>query len=121
MGPLGFEGVFRRACEVTMTVMRDQKDPLMSVLRTLIYDPLVEWSKPSRSRSTVVAESGEVNNGKAQVHVRDIEQRLQGILKTKHKARGLPLSIEGHVDYLIREATDPKNLCQMYVGWASYL
>ncbi|XP_071844608.1 serine/threonine-protein kinase ATR-like isoform X2 [Apostichopus japonicus] len=121
MGPLGFEGVFRRACEVTMTVMRDQKDPLMSVLRTLIYDPLVEWSKPSRSRSTVVAESGEVNNEKAQVHVRDIEQRLQGILKTKHKARGLPLSIEGHVDYLIREATDPKNLCQMYVGWASYL
>lgn len=121
MGPLGFEGVFRRACEVTMTVMRDQKDPLTSVLRTLIYDPLVEWSKPSRSRSTALAESGEINNKKAQVHVRDIEQRLQGILKTKHKARGLPLSIEGHVDYLIREATDPKNLCQMYVGWAAYL
>ncbi|KAJ8029668.1 Serine/threonine-protein kinase ATR [Holothuria leucospilota] len=121
MGPLGFEGVFRRACEVTMTVMRDQKDPLMSVLKTLIYDPLVEWSKPSRSRTTALTESGEINNEKAQVHVRDIEQRLQGILKSKNKTRGLPLSIEGHVDHLIREATDPKNLCQMYVGWASYL
>ena len=29
MGPMGYEGVFRRACEVTLRVMRDQSDPLM--------------------------------------------------------------------------------------------
>ncbi|XP_030832739.1 serine/threonine-protein kinase ATR-like [Strongylocentrotus purpuratus] len=121
MGPMGYEGVFRRACEGTMKVMRDQRDPLMSVLKTFIYDPLVEWSKPSRGRSNALSESGEINNEKALVHVRDIEQRLQGILKIKNKSRTLPLSIEGHVDHLIREATDKKNLCLMYIGWAAYM
>ena len=29
MGPMGYEGVFRRACEVTLRVMRDERDPLM--------------------------------------------------------------------------------------------
>lgn len=28
-GPLGVEGIFRRSCEVTLRVMRDQMDPLM--------------------------------------------------------------------------------------------
>ncbi|XP_041465563.1 serine/threonine-protein kinase ATR-like [Lytechinus variegatus] len=121
MGPMGYEGVFRRACEGTMKVMRDQRDPLMSVLKTFIYDPLVEWSKPSRGRSNALSESGEINNEKALVHVRDIEQRLQGILKNKNKSRTLPLSIEGHVDHLIREATNKKNLCEMYIGWAAYM
>lgn len=29
MGPMGTEGLFRRACEVTMRLMRDQREPLM--------------------------------------------------------------------------------------------
>ncbi|XP_070572431.1 serine/threonine-protein kinase ATR-like isoform X2 [Ptychodera flava] len=121
LGPMGHEGIFRRACEVTMKVMRDQTDPLISVLKTLIYDPLVEWSKPTRGRASVLTESGEINNEKAMTHVKDIEQRLQGKLKNKNKTRGLPLSVEGHVHYLIQEATDERNLCQMYIGWAPFL
>lgn len=121
MGPLGAEGIFRRSCEVTLRVMRDQTDPLMSVLRTFIYDPLVEWSKSSKGRSTAAVESGEIRNEKAQTHVNNIEDRLRGILKSKTKPRGLPLSVDGHVSHLIKEATDEKNLCQMYIGWAAYM
>lgn len=29
MGPMGKEGIFRKTCEVTMKVMRDQREPLM--------------------------------------------------------------------------------------------
>lgn len=29
MGPMGTEGLFRRACEVTTRLMRDQREPLM--------------------------------------------------------------------------------------------
>ena len=121
MGPLGTEGIFRRSCEVTLRVMRDQMDPLMSVLKTFIYDPLVEWSKPPKGRSSAAAESGEIRNEKAQTHVNNIEDRLRGILKSKTKPRGLPLSVEGHVSHLIKEATDENNLCQMYIGWAAYM
>jgi len=121
MGPLGVEGIFRRSCEVTLRVMRDQMDPLMSVLKTFIYDPLVEWSKPPKGRSSSAAESGEIRNEMAQTHVNNIEYRLRGILKSKTKPRGLPLSVEGHVSHLIKEATDENNLCQMYIGWAAYM
>uniref|UniRef100_A0A7M4FRJ4 Serine/threonine-protein kinase ATR n=1 Tax=Crocodylus porosus TaxID=8502 RepID=A0A7M4FRJ4_CROPO len=122
MGPMGTEGLFRRACEVTMRLMRDQREPLMSVLKTFLHDPLVEWSKPVKGNTkTQVNETGEVVNEKAKTHVLDIEQRLQGVIKTRNRVKGLPLSIEGHVHYLIQEASDENLLCQMYMGWAPYM
>uniref|UniRef100_A0A8C9T6S1 Serine/threonine-protein kinase ATR n=1 Tax=Scleropages formosus TaxID=113540 RepID=A0A8C9T6S1_SCLFO len=122
MGPMGTEGLFRQACEVTLRLMRDQREPLMSVLKTFLHDPLVEWSKPVKGTSKIQAnESGEIVNEKAKTHVLDIEQRLQGVIKNRNKVMGLPLSIEGHVHYLIQEATDENLLCQMYLGWGPYL
>uniref|UniRef100_A0A8C2EDE4 Serine/threonine-protein kinase ATR n=1 Tax=Cyprinus carpio TaxID=7962 RepID=A0A8C2EDE4_CYPCA len=122
MGPMGTEGLFRQACEVTLRLMRDQREPLMSVLKTFLHDPLVEWSKPVKGSSkTQVNESGEILNEKAKTHVLDIEQRLQGVIKNRNKVMGLPLSIEGHVHYLIQEATDDNFLCLMYLGWGPYL
>uniref|UniRef100_A0A4W6DTL7 Serine/threonine-protein kinase ATR n=1 Tax=Lates calcarifer TaxID=8187 RepID=A0A4W6DTL7_LATCA len=122
MGPMGTEGLFRQACEVTLRLMRDQREPLMSVLKTFLHDPLVEWSKQAKGLSKAQAnETGEIVNEKAKTHVCDIEQRLQGVIKTRNKVMGLPLSIEGHVHYLIQEATDDKLLCQMYLGWGPYL
>ncbi|XP_044022250.1 serine/threonine-protein kinase ATR [Siniperca chuatsi] len=122
MGPMGTEGLFRQACEVTLRLMRDQREPLMSVLKTFLHDPLVEWSKQAKGLSKAQAnETGEIVNEKAKTHVCDIEQRLQGVIKSRNKVLGLPLSIEGHVHYLILEATDDKLLCQMYLGWGPYL
>uniref|UniRef100_A0AAX7TJ54 Serine/threonine-protein kinase ATR n=1 Tax=Astatotilapia calliptera TaxID=8154 RepID=A0AAX7TJ54_ASTCA len=122
MGPMGIEGLFRQACEVTIRLMRDQREPLMSVLKTFLHDPLVEWSKQAKGLSKAQAnETGEIVNEKAKTHVCDIEQRLQGVIKSRNKVLGLPLSIEGHVHYLIQEATDDKLLCQMYLGWGPYL
>ncbi|XP_071768484.2 serine/threonine-protein kinase ATR [Centroberyx gerrardi] len=122
MGPMGTEGLFRQACEVTLRLMRDQREPLMSVLKTFLHDPLVEWSKQAKGLSKTQAnETGEIVNEKAKTHVCDIEQRLQGVIKSRNKVLGLPLSIEGHVHYLIQEATDDKLLCQMYLGWGPYL
>uniref|UniRef100_A0A673C7W2 Serine/threonine-protein kinase ATR n=1 Tax=Sphaeramia orbicularis TaxID=375764 RepID=A0A673C7W2_9TELE len=122
MGPMGTEGLFRQACEVTLRLMRDQREPLTSVLKTFLHDPLVEWSKQAKGLSKAQAnETGEIVNEKAKTHVCDIEQRLQGVIKSRNKVLGLPLSIEGHVHYLIQEATDDKLLCQMYLGWGPYL
>ncbi|KAM7403386.1 hypothetical protein PAMA_004031 [Pampus argenteus] len=122
MGPMGTEGLFRQACEVTLRLMRDQREPLMSVLKTFLHDPLVEWSKQAKGLfKTQANETGEIVNEKAKTHVCEIEQRLQGVIKSRNKVLGLPLSIEGHVHYLIQESTDDKMLCQMYLGWGPYL
>ncbi|XP_052796079.1 serine/threonine-protein kinase ATR-like isoform X2 [Mya arenaria] len=124
MGPTRLEGIYRRACEVTLRVMRKETEPLMSVLKPFVYDPLVEWSKPARGQRQNPAPlnpTGEVTNEQGRVHVQNIEQRLQGILNKGTKRSGLALSVEGHVNHLINEATSEENLCQMYIGWAAYL
>lgn len=123
MGPLGYEGVYRRSCEVTLRLMRNQCDSLLTALRTFIYDPLVEWQK-SRGRETASdikakEATGEVTNEEAVKILKDIEQRLKGY-QSKNKIM-IPLSIEGQVHKLINEATDVENLAQMYIGWAAFL
>ena len=110
-GVTGVEGVFRKSCEVSLRVLRENKDSLMSVLESFIHDPLVEWSKGKRQ-----SKNGEVENDKAVKILNDISIRLQGLVKF-----GLPLSIEGQVHDLIDSATSVDNLSEMYIGWASYL
>ncbi|KAL3226410.1 hypothetical protein MRX96_004499 [Rhipicephalus microplus] len=121
MGPLGYEGVFRKACEVTLRIMRNETDALMSVLKPFVHDPLVEWSKAPKGARSHQSESGEIINEKALVNVNGIEQRLKGVYRGRNKPAGPPLSVEGQVDSLIQEATSEVNLCQMYVGWGAYL
>ena len=48
LGITGVEGVFRIASEITMQLLRDNKDVLMSVLDAFIHDPLVEWEDEKR-------------------------------------------------------------------------
>jgi len=45
MGVTGYDGVFRKAGEVTMRLLRTNTDTLMSVLESFIHDPLVEWNR----------------------------------------------------------------------------
>jgi serine/threonine-protein kinase ATR len=48
MGLSGLEGVFRKVCELTLQVLRSNRETLLSVLETFIHDPLVEWSKDTK-------------------------------------------------------------------------
>ena len=44
-----FSGFYRISCEVTMKILRDNKDSIMSVLDAFIHDPLVEWEEDKRN------------------------------------------------------------------------
>ena len=44
LGVTGVEGVFRKAAEITMGILRNNSESLMSVLEAFAHDPLVEWS-----------------------------------------------------------------------------
>ncbi|XP_066955721.1 serine/threonine-protein kinase ATR [Macrobrachium rosenbergii] len=119
MGPTGYEGIYRKSCEVTMRVMREEREALMSILNPFIHDPLVEWSRGDNKAKT--GGTGEINNEKAQMHVSNIEHRLSGQINTKARGPNLPLSVAGQVNALIEGATSIDNLCQMYIGWAAYM
>jgi serine/threonine-protein kinase ATR len=110
MGVTGYEGVFRRSCEVTMQVLREQCDPLMCVLKTFVHDPLVEWSKVKGPSESV--------HDRAMTIIKDIEDRMNG---KGNLSKVPPLSIAGQVHMLIQDATSTDNLSKMYIGWAAYL
>ncbi|XP_012230547.1 serine/threonine-protein kinase ATR [Linepithema humile] len=118
MGPLKIEGPFRRACQVTMRVLRQESSTLMSVLTPFVYDPLVSWNRNQPG------EAAEKTNEKAVEHIKNIEQRLKGLVRypgRKAENIALHLSVEGQTNHLILEATNTDNLCQMYFGWGAYL
>jgi len=108
MGTLGVEGVFRKTCEIILHLIRNERELLVSVLKTFIYDPLVEWKSATKEEVANMKkqqiEGGEVVNMKAQTHVRNILERVRGYCTDELTGKRvvLPLSVEGQVDHLIR-------------------
>ena len=116
-GIYGIEGPYRKCCEVTMRVLRDHRELLMSVLETFLHDPLCEWNKSkSRSRKDQL-DFDQGQNPLAIKSLQAIDRKLLGYINNLK----LPMSVAGQVEYLIRTATDPENLSRMYIGWAPYL
>ncbi|OMO91928.1 hypothetical protein COLO4_18014 [Corchorus olitorius] len=111
LGITGYEGIFLRICEITLSVLRTHRETLMSVLETFIHDPLVEWTKSHKSSGV------EVQNPHAQRAISNIEARLQGVVVGVAAAPSLPLAVEGQARRLIAEAVSHKNLGKMYIWW----
>eukprot|EP00421_Protoceratium_reticulatum_P022650 CAMPEP_0168396544 /NCGR_PEP_ID=MMETSP0228-20121227/20605_1 /TAXON_ID=133427 /ORGANISM="Protoceratium reticulatum, Strain CCCM 535 (=CCMP 1889)" /LENGTH=712 /DNA_ID=CAMNT_0008409993 /DNA_START=54 /DNA_END=2189 /DNA_ORIENTATION=+ len=139
LGVTGVEGVFRRACELCMDVLRDRanQQTLLSVLHVFIADPLIEWTARTQKAA------GEEDRGiqQARSTISDVERKLNGmlnvgavvearagdgesVLSPEERGRGLlgrdrgvGLSVAGQVDELLKAATCKRNLSEMYVGW----
>ncbi|CAH1116639.1 unnamed protein product [Phaedon cochleariae] len=118
MGPLGVEGVFRKSCACTLRVLRMNANTLMSIVAPFVYDPLVSWTRNVPALTSL--HTAERTNEEAVDHIRNIEHRLQGKVKTMYRTIVTPLSVEGQTNYLINEAVSVDNLCQMYIGWGAY-
>lgn len=72
------EGPYRKCCEITLKVLQDQTPTLMSVLRPFVYDPLVGWSRQSKSDGR-----SERTDAQAMKNVQHIEERLKGYVRWK--------------------------------------
>lgn len=128
MGVTGCDGVFRKSAEITMGILRDNRDSLMSVLEAMVHDPLGEWSVPEdrhRSKGT-----GRKNDGRGEdprvVEARraldPVANKLDGRLyRLGSREPSPPFSTSNLVDALIKEATSHSNLAKMYIGWSSWL
>ncbi|KAJ7893431.1 hypothetical protein B0H14DRAFT_2684894 [Mycena olivaceomarginata] len=132
LGVTGVEGVFRIACEVTMQLLRDNKDSLMSVLDAFIHDPLVEWEDEKRKLvlEMLTTPRRNVSPRGATRSSRPVDLRMLGknaLSPIERKLKGLyqrlaekEVSTGNLVQMLIQEATDTANLAKMYPGWASW-
>ncbi|KAF8138751.1 hypothetical protein EV363DRAFT_1394182 [Boletus edulis] len=137
LGVTGVEGVFRIACEMTMQLLRDNKDSLMSVLDAFIHDPLVEWEdekrKMDRDRRNAVKSSTDLRH-LAKNALRPIERKLRGVYSPSNINPEITVEVEvgsgggeereistsNLVEMSIQEATDPGNFAKMYPGWAAW-
>lgn len=109
-GSYGYEGPFRKSAELTLQILRQHEDTLMTILETFLYDPTTDF----------------IGKKKKQVNVK-VPDTPEGVLESvRNKVRGLlplesvPLSVEGYVHELIKQATDPWNLARMYIGWCAF-
>mmetsp|Transcript_33811 Transcript_33811/g.54794 ORF Transcript_33811/g.54794 Transcript_33811/m.54794 type:complete len:1076 (+) Transcript_33811:213-3440(+) len=107
-GLAGVEGTYRRNCEITMKLLRDQRETLMNVLDTFIHDPLVDWKTPNSA-----SKGGESEADVSRRIFKRIQGRLTGIIGQDN----LQLSVQGHVHQLIAQATSAENLGRMYIWW----
>ena len=103
-------GPFRKSCELTLRILRQYEDTLMTILETFLYDPTTDFIGKKRK-----------------VFNPEVPDTPEGVLDNiRRKVRGLPhgesvpLSEEGYVDLQIAASRDPWNLARMYIGWCPF-
>lgn len=114
MGIYGYEGPFRKSSELTLSILRQQEETLMTILEAFIYDPTLDLQKDKRAHKR--SDLGSVRLQPQSV-VSSIKRKVQGLMGME----SIPLSVEGQVDELIKQAVDPRNLTAMYIGWCPFL
>ena len=135
MGALGMEGTFRRCCEETLNVLREDASILMTIIEVLKHDPLYTWTlDPVKAKlmqkvastppencklgSTTMLDSESSpkrsnDNAIRALHV--VRQKLFGM------EQGNILSVKGQVAHLLQTATNVEVLGKMYSGWQAFL
>ncbi|CAI0398621.1 unnamed protein product, partial [Linum tenue] len=128
MGVTGVEGVFRRCCEETLSVMRTNKEALLTIIEVFIHDPLYKWAlSPLKAlqRQKETDEDLETSLEDSEEESEGNKDATRALLRVKQKLDGYEegelRSVNGQVQQLIQDAIDPERLCQMFPGWGAWL
>lgn len=129
-GVTGVEGLYRRSCEHTYSVLRDNYEKVMHVLNILKWDPLYSWvmSPVKKHRHLLEEESQEYSSlsfdsdssnlkAKREEQNQESYRALKGV---EEKLIGNGLSVEATIQELIQQASDPQNLSLVYMGWSPF-
>ena len=109
-GAYGVDGPFRKACELTLAMLRQHEDTLMTILETFLYDPTTDFMWTKKKQMMVGGQDSAAGVLDA------VRSKVRGLLPLE----SVPLSVEGYVQVQIQEATDPWNLVRMYIGWCAF-
>lgn len=145
-GIAGVEGVFRRCSEITLEVMRRNKDVLLTVMEVLLHDPMFNWAltpeevlkeqsgisgsdeehfeddaKDEFSGESVIdAVARNVN-----LNVNGSREAQRALHRIAEKLDGLEgterLSVEAHVARLVDEAQAFHIISSVFPGWCPWL
>ncbi|CAM8916047.1 unnamed protein product [Rhodiola kirilowii] len=128
MGVTGVEGVFRRCCEETLSVMRTNKEALLTIVEVFIHDPLYKWAlSPLKAlqRQKEKEEDLVTCLGDSEDEYEGNKDAARALMRVKQKLDGYEdgemRSVHGQVQQLIQDAIDPERLSQMFPGWGAWL
>lgn len=111
-GAYGYDGPFRRCCEITLTLLRGNEDALMTILETFLHDPTTDFTTAGKRKKNTNA-----NTPDTPIAILDA---VRGKVKGMLPGESVPLSVGGYVEEMIKQATDHGNLCRMYIGWCAF-
>lgn len=131
MGVFGLEGTFRKSCEITMQVLRENKALINTIIEMFLYDPLNSWLSNKKRTSTALAStsstssagggSGSDDDGAGDKNALASRVLIRVNEKLNGRDENDATAIENQVERLIKQATSPLNLSQMFHGWQAYL
>lgn len=130
LGVSGVDGIFRKTCEKTIEILRENEKTIATILEVLLYDPMYSWSiGANHARRRQLECDNEIDdmapNDERKKHDAMASRALQRVqAKLKGFADDSSLrypSIDGQVQYLIQAATNPVNLSKLFRGWQAYL
>ena len=108
-GAYGVDGPFRKSAELTLNILRQHEDTLMTILETFVYDPTTDFIGKKKRGASVVPDTPE-----------GVLENVRGKVKGLLPGESVPLGVEGYVQELIGQATDPWRLSCMYIGWCAF-
>lgn len=109
MGSYGYEGPYRTAAELTLKILRQYEDTLMTIMETFLYDPTTDFIAKPKKRTRGVPETPS-----------EVLESVRGKVGGWLPGETVPLSVDGYVDALIKMAVDPGRLASMYIGWCAF-
>lgn len=116
-GVTGTRGLFSKACEHTLQVLRANETRIISMLDVLRWDPLYSWSiSPIRLKTLQETGEDEVNLQPRE----DGSDATTAILTVREKINAGGLSVSANVRDLIGDATNEQNLAVIYCGWCPF-
>lgn len=126
-GVSGIDGIFRKACESTIEILRQNEKTLTTILEVLLYDPMYMWSIGASQARMHQLEGEEIDLSSDENVEHDL-MASRALNCVKMKLKGMAEnssvrypSIEGQVQYLIQAAINPAHLCKLFRGWQAYL
>ncbi|THH32523.1 hypothetical protein EUX98_g1663 [Antrodiella citrinella] len=133
LGTSGTQGVFQRCAEETLRVLRAGSGVILTVLEVFKYDPLHSWTaseikvmRVQGTGETVQPLTGHLTE-EAVRYAFGIDMR--STLADEHADRALnavsrkldkSMTVEYTVNELIAEATDIRNVSNMFAGWGPH-
>jgi len=102
------EGIFQKACENIIRLLRERQSPVKAQLEIFIYEPILfsrRWMMGDEIKHRILNR---------------VQQKLSGMDPTENDDDTEPLTIEKQVDTLIKIAEDPANFTRQYIGWCPF-